>query len=876
MTRALVFHADPRRPWLAARSVRSLKAAGIDDVRTGDDVDGDSSMLILRAGLILYDPAAFRAPPGSSNLVATGLPVRWDAENPWSRFHALHGGDYPGFDSLPPPACEWHLSGNTAAARLRGQSVSGSFLVVHWGPLDHAPADERLFVMEVVTSLQQGGAEGIACDLACALPDHGIRSRLVSLGKPHRSALQAPPDTLDLSDWSRGERAGLLTQLAIATGVDVLHVHLTDATETRALAAAGIPVMATVHNSRAGWPRDWQTLEKGDVNLLLACSQAVEAELRESLPGIPVRTVWNGIQPDEFPDFQRNRTGNEFTLACVANPRPQKRLELLPAILAATRDELIARGVRDATVRLIIAGEAGANLPDAVASRKAVDAETQKHCVDIEWTEGKQPVRGVLEQADAMVSCSAHEGLSLAHLEGISSGLPVIACDTGGTRELAWRNPAVTLLPADASAADFAEALADVLLDPPPSGHPRIWRDFTTARMARRVALLARQAACRPRDAGTAIWFVTNNLSTGGAQSSLRRLAKSFHRDGQRVRVALLQEYPEHPTPGRSDLIEAGIDVFVPPPAGMIEPEQAVDLILAEMAADPPASVVYWNAITIHKLLLADALPFTRVHDISPGEMWFASMERFLENPPPGIPCRTAADYGRLLAGMVVKYSAEAPRAAALGVPVRVIPNGVAVPADCVSFKAGSPVVFGTAARISPQKRLDELVEAFRLALPSMPGAVLRIAGGVETGADECAVTLREISRGLPVEWLGEIHDLADFHQACDVFVMISDPAGCPNASLEALAAGLPVIATDVGGASEQVIDGVNGRLVPARDVAAFSQAMIELASNEELREAMGVAAREHICRHFTLERMTANYLALLRHDFGKEATTNS
>ncbi|MES2923443.1 MAG: glycosyltransferase family 4 protein [Verrucomicrobiota bacterium] len=876
MTRAIVIHADHRRPWLAARSVRSLKAAGIGDVFIGDGLEGESPVLLLRAGLVLNNPTTFRALPGTGNRVGVGLPVRWDAENPWSRFHALHGGDYPGLDLLPPPACEWHSTGNTAAARLRGLYADVSPRVVHWSPIDHAPEDERLFVMEIVTSLQQGGAERIARDLAWHLPDHGIRSRLVSLGKPHRSALQAPPDTLDLSEWNRGERAAVLAEMAVATGVDVLHVHLTDAAETRAVAASGIPVMATVHNARAGWPRDWQLLERGDVGLLLACSQAVEAELRESLPGIPARTVWNGIQPDEFPDLTRVRTGNEFTLACVANPRPQKRLELLPAILAATRDELISRGVSNASVRLVIAGETGANLPDAIASRNAVDSAAEKHGVAIRWTEGKQAVRDVLEQADAMVSCSAHEGLSLAHLEGISSGLPVIACDTGGTRELAWRNPAVTLLSADASADDFARALADVLLDPPPSGHPLIWRDFTTDRMTRRVAMLARQVACRPPEAATTIWFVTNNLSTGGAQSSLRRLAKSLHHGGQRVRVALLQEYPEHPTPGRLDLIRAGINVFVPPPAGMIEPEQAVDLILAEMAADPPVSVAYWNVIMIHKVLLAGALPFTRVFDISPGEMWFSAMERFMEDPPPGIPCRMAADYGRLLAGIVVKYAAESQRAIALGVRVQAIPNGVTLPVGSVAFKAGTPVVFGTAARISPQKRLDELIEAFRLALPSLPGAVFLIAGGVETGADECAANLREISLGLPVEWLGEIHDLAEFHQACDVFVMNSEPAGCPNASLEALAAGLPVIATDVGGASEQVIDGVNGRLVPARDAIAFSQAMIELAADYKMREAMGVAARDHIRRHFTLERMTADYISLLCHDFGKDATTSS
>jgi glycosyltransferase involved in cell wall biosynthesis len=248
--------------------------------------------------------------------------------------------------------------------------------------------------------------------------------------------------------------------------------------------------------------------------------------------------------------------------------------------------------------------------------------------------------------------------------------------------------------------------------------------------------------------------------------------------------------------------------------------------------------------------------------------MWFSSFDHTMENPPPGLPCRVPPDYGRLLKSFVVKYGREAKRAEAIGAPVKVIPNGVLLPdAPRRRPAVSGAFIFGTAARISPQKRLDELIEAFRLALPDLPDCVLRIAGGVETGAEECAVELRQLAEGLPVEWLGETHDIGGFHASCDVFVMISDPAGCPNASLEALASGLPVIATDIGGASEQVIDGVNGFLVPARDIPALAKAMIEITTDPDRHDAMSQAAREHIRRHFTLERMTNDYLELFLPD---------
>jgi hypothetical protein len=276
----------------------------------------------LKAGEVLRSPESFHAPPelAGRTLVAVGLPVSGE----WAQFHAKHGGDYP--VGMPPLLCEWHSCAETASARLRGEVLSFGVRTVHWPALDLASTDERLSVYEIVTSLQHGGAEKIARDLALALPQQGVASRLVILGKPHRRPLDVPPGALDLSSESRSQRTAVLVKRAIAEGADVLHVHLTDAEETRALAKSGIPVIATVHNARRGWPRGWETLGKGEVALMLACSQAAEADLREAMPELPVRTVWNGIRPNEFPETPLPDSVKGFTLACVANPRPQKRL----------------------------------------------------------------------------------------------------------------------------------------------------------------------------------------------------------------------------------------------------------------------------------------------------------------------------------------------------------------------------------------------------------------------------------------------------------------------------------------------------------------------------------------------------------------------
>jgi glycosyltransferase involved in cell wall biosynthesis len=137
---------------------------------------------------------------------------------------------------------------------------------------------------------------------------------------------------------------------------------------------------------------------------------------------------------------------------------------------------------------------------------------------------------------------------------------------------------------------------------------------------------------------------------------------------------------------------------------------------------------------------------------------------------------------------------------------------------------------------------------------------VLRVAGGVERGAGAYFEALQARAQGLAVEWVGEVEDPRPFLRSVDLFAMISEPAGCPNASLEAMAAGLPVVATDVGGAREQIEDGVTGRLVPRGDSEGLAAALVTLAHDSQARARLGTAGRKRVVERFALSRMVADY----------------
>ncbi|HEV2620229.1 MAG TPA: glycosyltransferase family 4 protein [Acidobacteriaceae bacterium] len=180
------------------------------------------------------------------------------------------------------------------------------------------------------------------------------------------------------------------------------------------------------------------------------------------------------------------------------------------------------------------------------------------------------------------------------------------------------------------------------------------------------------------------------------------------------------------------------------------------------------------------------------------------------------------------------------------------------------------PLVIATVGNIRRVKGHDILVKAAKLVLDRFPDVSFHIAGEVlepEYYADLQAL-IREYKISDCFHFAGGLKDPRNFLLAADIFVLPSRSEGFSNAIIEAMAASLAVVATDVGGNSEAVEDGVTGLLVPTEDPSALASAISRLILNPAELCAMGAAARAAVEEKFTTEvmmrRITDTYAQLL------------
>ncbi len=168
-------------------------------------------------------------------------------------------------------------------------------------------------------------------------------------------------------------------------------------------------------------------------------------------------------------------------------------------------------------------------------------------------------------------------------------------------------------------------------------------------------------------------------------------------------------------------------------------------------------------------------------------------------------------------------------------------------------------------ARFAPQKAHDVLLRAFAAARGKEPGLRLLLVGDdpFGDGRERAQALAGELGLGGACVFAGIRRDVPALMAASELFVMCSLWEGLGLVFLEAMATGLPVLATDVSAVPEVVVHGETGVLVPPADDAALAAAMVDLARDPDRRARLGRAGVERVRARFGLERMVQETLAV-------------
>ncbi len=184
-------------------------------------------------------------------------------------------------------------------------------------------------------------------------------------------------------------------------------------------------------------------------------------------------------------------------------------------------------------------------------------------------------------------------------------------------------------------------------------------------------------------------------------------------------------------------------------------------------------------------------------------------------------------------------------------------------PQSVKSSNESDTFTIGTAASLTPRKGIAYLIDALPMILEEREDVRLRIAGTAPDGHEDYENQLREMvdqyGIGSHVEFLGWVEDMPAYLYSLDVFVLPSLNEGIPGAVREALAMEVPVIATDVGGTSDVVIDVETGYLIPPDDAQEIADRVLRLYTKSHMRNA-GTRGRELIQNQFSVEKYVENY----------------
>lgn len=347
--------------------------------------------------------------------------------------------------------------------------------------------------------------------------------------------------------------------------------------------------------------------------------------------------------------------------------------------------------------------------------------------------------------------------------------------------------------------------------------------------------------------------FLVTSFDRGGAEKILLRCAVGLPRDKYAAQVAALQ--------GRSgaiaaDLTRIGIpvhdlgmrgawDVGVCPRLARLLQAKRIKVLFGFM----------FHATILSRLIGVLCRVPIRVSS-ERAMAWDGLGRRMLNRWTVPLATHVVAVSGRVAAYAAQKYRIPQDK-------LSIIPNGVSLdhfwPAP--RPRKGVGRMIGCTARLHSKNDHATLLKAFAYVGLRWPDAQLLLVGRgpEETNLQALASTLGISDR---IQFVGEQEDIAPYLHQLGLYVQASVAEGMSNSVLEAMASGLPVVATAVGGTPEVVVDGETGLLVPPRNPVALSEAIGRLLADRDLAEAFGRAGRARVEMHFgeglMLQRMEA------------------
>jgi len=349
------------------------------------------------------------------------------------------------------------------------------------------------------------------------------------------------------------------------------------------------------------------------------------------------------------------------------------------------------------------------------------------------------------------------------------------------------------------------------------------------------------------------ILYITNHLNIGGVTSYVLTLATGLKKKGHNIYIAssggvLLPKF-----------IEEGIN-YIPIPIKTkkeVGPKILACMFkLSKFARHNEIDLVHSNSRTTQ--VLADLLSKkTGVLHISTCHGFFK--RRFFRRLFPCWGQKVIAISQQVKDHLMADFKVEEKNIVVIHNGINIAKFKIQDPKYKIEVKRalglGEGPAIGIVARLSDVKGHKYLIEAMKEVLASQPRVQLLIVG---EGKEKKKLLKQVSSSGISnnVFFIPEVNDTRDVLPAMDIFVMPSLKEGLGLALMEAMASGLAVVGSNIGGIKTLIKSGVNGLLVEQADVKGISKAILELLENPEKASALGRAARDFISENFSQEEM--------------------